>query len=73
MFHHGQRFAGLDLLAFRNGDRHHQPRHRAQQFLAGIGRGRNRHQPCRRGLRFGEHMDRDFKALMREAEASGAP
>src|SRR5581483_2040300 len=68
-FDHRERLAGLDLLPFDHRDRDHQPRHRTQQLLAGVGRGDDRHQPRRRRFRFGEDIDRHFDALMREPNA----
>src|SRR6266700_612589 len=70
-FDHRKRLAGLDLLSLRDRDRDHEPGHRAQQFLAGVDRGHDRHQAGGGGLRLGEHVDGDFDALMREPDAIG--
>ena len=68
---HSERLAGLDLLPFANRNGHHEPRHRAQQFLAGIGRSRDRHQPRGSRFRLGEDIDRDLHSLMGEPNAVG--
>src|SRR5207237_434874 len=63
---HGQRLAGLDLLPFGHGDRDDEAGHRAQQLLAAVAGGDDRHQPHRSGFGFGVDVDWRFDALMRE-------